>query len=165
MTTTYLKEISIKGRRVRVPAADVAGRTIIVTGGLLRVARVFDADFTEREPSVDGDALVEAFQASGLRADLLTFAGDVEERQPRLSYPYDWDNVAAAAASDHDAWWEGLPQTSRKNCRRAAKRGVSVEVTALDDGLVQGIKRLYDESPLRQGRRFWHYGKSLERVR
>ncbi len=164
MATTYFKDISVKGKPVRVPAADIAGRTIIVTGSVLRVARIFDAEFTGTE-SVDSEALIAGFRASGLRADLLTFAGDIDERQPRLSYRYDWDNVAAAASADHDAWWESLPQTSRKNCRRAAKRGVTLDVVRLDDALVAGIKRLYDESPLRQGRHFWHYGKSLERVR
>ena len=35
----------------------------------------------------------------------------------------------------------------------------------LDDALVSGIKRIYDEAPVRQGRRFWHYGKDLDRIR
>jgi hypothetical protein len=30
---------------------------------------------------------------------------------------------------------------------------------------VRGIKDLYDETPIRQGRRFWHYGKDIETVR
>ena len=31
-----------------------------------------------------------------------------------------------------------------------------------DDALVRGISRIYDETPTRQGRRFWHYGKDLD---
>jgi hypothetical protein len=165
MSTIQHREISIKGKSVRVPAAEVAGRTIVVTGRLLRVARVFDADFTEQGPLTDPEAFVDAFKASGVEADLLTFAGDVDDRQPRFPYSYDGDNVAAACTTSYDDWWNGLPQESRKNVRRAAKRGVSVRVTALNGDLVQGIKRLYDESAIRQGRRFWHYGKPLDRVR
>ena len=36
---------------------------------------------------------------------------------------------------------------------------------AFSDELVTGIKQIYDETPVRQGRRFWHYQKPLERVR
>ncbi len=165
MSTIQHREISIKGKPVRVPAAKLAGRTIVVTGRLLRIARVFDADFSEHSSPADPELLAEAFRASGMKADLLTLAGDIDERQPRFRCPYDWDNVAAAAATNYDDWWTGLPQESRKNVRRAAKRGVSVTVAALDADLVQGIKRLYDETPIRQGRRFWHFGKSLDRVR
>jgi hypothetical protein len=38
-------------------------------------------------------------------------------------------------------------------------------VVQFDDGLVEGIKRIYDETPIRQGRRFWHYQKDLETVK
>ena len=34
-----------------------------------------------------------------------------------------------------------------------------------DDELVAGIKRIYDETPIRQGRRFSHYQKDLEPVK
>ena len=34
-----------------------------------------------------------------------------------------------------------------------------------DDALVRGIHSVYNESPIRQGKRFWHYGKDLEAVR
>jgi hypothetical protein len=165
MSTIVQRQISIKGKSVRVPAGNVAGRTITVTGRLLRVARVFDADFTEQGHITDPEALVEAFKDSALKADLLTFAGDLDERHVKFSYPYDWDNVAAACATSYDAWWNGLPQESRKNVRRSAKRGVSVKVTTLDADLVRGIKCLYDESPIRQGRRFWHFGKPIDQVR
>ena len=34
----------------------------------------------------------------------------------------------------------------------------------LDDSLVQGITRIFNETPIRQGRRFLHYGKKGDRV-
>ena len=40
-----------------------------------------------------------------------------------------------------------------------------VREVPFDDALVQGISEIYGESPVRQGRRFPHYGKSLESVR
>jgi hypothetical protein len=42
---------------------------------------------------------------------------------------------------------------------------VTVREVPFDDTLIQGIHAIYNESPIRQGRRFWHYGKNLEAVR
>jgi hypothetical protein len=49
--------------------------------------------------------------------------------------------------------------------RKAAKNGVNVREVPFDDNLVQGIHAIYNESPIRQGKKFWHYGKDLEAVR
>ena len=49
--------------------------------------------------------------------------------------------------------------------RRAVKRGVVVKEVPFDDEFVRGIKGIYDETPVRQGRAFWHYGKDFEAVK
>jgi hypothetical protein len=49
--------------------------------------------------------------------------------------------------------------------RKCQKRGVTVRPVEFNDDLVRGIKGIYDETPLRQGRRFWHYGKDLATVK
>jgi hypothetical protein len=70
-----------------------------------------------------------------------------------------------ASTGSYKAWWESLPQPTRKNVRRAAKRGIKVAVVALDEQLVEGIRQIYDETPIRQGRRFWHHGKDLAAIK
>src|SRR5262249_16224118 len=62
-------------------------------------------------------------------------------------------------------WWEKLPQEARKNVRRSAKRGVETKVVQFDDELMIGVKKLCDETPVRQGRPFWHYRKDLETLK
>ena len=47
-------------------------------------------------------------------------------------------------------------------CGRRLKKGVVLRNVPLDDELVRGIKTIYDESPVRQGKRFKHYGLDLE---
>jgi hypothetical protein len=49
--------------------------------------------------------------------------------------------------------------------KAAEKRGITVREVRYDDAHVRGIKEIYDESPVRAGRRFWHFGKDLESVR
>ena len=62
-------------------------------------------------------------------------------------------------------WWENLPQESRKNVRRAARRGIVVKIVPFDDDLVNGVHRIYNHTPVRDGRVFWHFGKDFETVR
>lgn len=157
--------VSIRGRTIRVPSVQVGARTLVVTGRYLRVCSIHDAEFIDDGAVVEPDTLLQAMTSSGLAADLVTFSGDLRAPEADQPFAYEWDNAAVARATSYDDWWNGLPQESRKNVRRAAKRGVSVELVPLDDALARRIKALYDESPLRQGRRFWHYGKPLERVK
>src|SRR5207249_444053 len=49
--------------------------------------------------------------------------------------------------------------------RKAAKNGVDVREAPFDDGFVRRISAIYNESPIRQGKRFWHYQKDLDAVR
>ena len=54
---------------------------------------------------------------------------------------------------------------ARNKVRKAEKNGVVVREVPLDDTLVRGITAIYNECPIRQGKRFWHYGKDFEAVR
>lgn len=163
--TNHSTTISVRGRSVSVPSATVAGRTAVVTGRFLKIASIHDEAFVGGQRSLDVKTLVEGLSKGALRADLLTFTQRFDDKTPQHPYAFEWDNAAVAPTADFDAWWRSLTQVVRKNVRRAAKRGVTVEITSLNADLVRGIKALYDEQPIRQGRRFWHYGKDLETVR
>ena len=53
----------------------------------------------------------------------------------------------------------------RRAVRKAAKAGVVVKVAEFDDAFVQGIVSINNETPIRQGRRFWHFQKSFDAVK
>src|SRR4029077_414565 len=53
----------------------------------------------------------------------------------------------------------------RKAVKRAQRLGVVVRVAELDDAFVEGIRGIYNEVPIRQGRHFWHYQKDFETVK
>lgn len=165
MSTSQQHTISVRGRRVRVPTATVNGNTVVVTGRWLRVARIHDVEFVADDAVPDAVGFLAQLAETGLRADILTFPQKMYEREPKHRLPFDWDNAAVAPTGDYERWWNSLPQEARKNVRRAAKRGVTVDVAAFDDALVRGIKQIYDETPVRQGRRFWHFGKDVDTIR
>jgi hypothetical protein len=49
--------------------------------------------------------------------------------------------------------------------RKAEKSGVKTDVTQPNDKLAEGIWKIYNETPIRQGRAFSHYGTRLEDVK
>ena len=159
-------EIRIRGKTMQVPAVNICDRNVIATGKFLKLAAVRDEDLVEGETVSDPALFVSRLKASGLKADVFSFAQRPPATTPKHNYHFEWDNWAAITTNDYNAWWEKrLPQESRKNVRRAAKRGVVVRETGFDDTLVQGIQAIYSETPVRQGRRFWHYGKDFATVK
>jgi len=158
--------ISVRGKWRHVPALEVNGRHIVTTGGWIRTASIHDEGWLEH-PIEDPQSYVDALRRGSrdLKADIFTFAQRLPNLVPQHSFPMEWDNLAAIPLLDPEAWWQGLPQVARKNVRRAGKRGVKVSVTTLNDDLIRGIVAINDESPMRQGKPFYHYGKDFESVK
>jgi len=99
------------------------------------------------------------------KPDLFSFSDAEPALDQRFSCHIEWDNVAVIRTGTYEAWWSALSQDARRNVRLAEKRGVTVKAVPFDDKFVEGIKGIYDETPIRQGRRFWHYGKNFENVK
>jgi len=141
----------------------VCGEQIKVTGRLLRVARL-DADkfqFFEGDPA----ELIEGLRRCGQRVDLFTFQQRLPESTPKYCYPMEMDNFAAIGLTTFDEWWmKQLGFKARNKAKQAEKKGVVLREVPFGDELVKGIHEIYNECPIRQGRKFPHYGKSLERV-
>ncbi len=141
----------------------VSGADIQVRGGLLRVARLTAEKHQflgAPEPVIDG------LRKSGIRVDLFTFIQQLPEAPPKYSYPMEWDNLAVLPVSTFEHWWtQQIGFKARNKAKQAEKRGVSLREVPFDDDLVRGIWEIYNECPVRQGKPFAHYGKSLESVR
>ena len=53
----------------------------------------------------------------------------------------------------------------RKDIKRAEKQGILVKTVEFNDELVKGIVEINNDIPLRQGKRFKHYGKDFDTVK
>ena len=160
-----LQEIRIAGKTFHVPSAEICGQTVVVTGKWIRTAQIKDEEVVEGVAVIDPESFITKLKESELKADVLTFAQRPPEITPKYDYHWEWNNWAAIRTTRFKDWWENLPQVSRKNVRRSARRGVLVKVTPFDDDLVKGVHRIYNGIRVRDGRLFWHYGEDVERVR
>jgi hypothetical protein len=145
--------------------ADVNAKPLkIKRHGLVRLAVIHGEEWLEGEPIGDPKRLVRSLQQT-TRADIFSFAHQLPTSNPSYPFYFEWDNVAVVRLSEFSQWWQSLPQETRKNVRRSQRRGVSVKRVNFDDKLVGGITRIYNETPIRQGRRFLHYGKSFDEAK
>jgi GNAT acetyltransferase-like protein len=165
--TDYTVEISRMGKWITVPALKVGENALFTSGRWIKKAVVHDEDWLEGELE-DPELCVKRLKERGLhrlRADIFTFSQKPPKTVPQYRYPMKWDSVAVIRLTCFKDWWEGLPQETRKNVRRSQKRGVVVRVEELDDDLVRKIIDVNNDSPVRQGKHFAHYGKTFDQVK
>jgi len=159
-------EIRVSGKTIKAPSARINDRTIVVTGKWLKTAAVQDEEFVEGEPVDNPELFVDALKQSGLRTDIFTFAQHLPDVTPKYEYHLEWDSAAAIPITTFQEWLEKRVEYDvRKALKKARKLGVVVKPVDFDDALVHGITGIYNESPVRQGRPFWHYQKDFETVK
>jgi hypothetical protein len=163
---SHLVEIRVEGRTLSVPAAEVCGRTVIATGNWVKTASVEDEDFVEGEAVSDPEGFIGRLKTVGLEADIFTFAQQLPDVTPRYGYRFELDNVAAIPTASYEEWWtKRVAHNLRTDVKRARKRGVVVRLAEFTDEFVRGIVDIYRETPVRQGRPFWHYAKDFDSIK
>jgi len=75
------------------------------------------------------------------------------------------DNIALANITTYDEWFGKIGKKTRNMTRKAEKCGVITKIVEPSGKLAEGIWRIYNETPIRQGRTFSHYGEPLENVK
>ena len=98
-------------------------------------------------------------------ADLFTFLRDIDDNSP--PYPFHRETASAAVlpVTTYDTWWNDLDPRVRNKIRKAHRMGIEVREVQLDDDFVRGVGAIYSETPLRQGRKFCHYGQSAAAIK
>ena len=159
-------EVRISGRTINVPFVEVNNRIVTVGAKWPKTATIHDEEFVEGDLFTDADEFIAQLTHSDLKADIFTFAQRLPDVTPRHTYYLEWDSVAAIPITPLDEWLTmRVEYDVRKAVKKAAKLGVVTKVVDFDDDLIRGITKIYSESPVRQGKPFWHYGKDAETIR
>lgn len=137
-------------------------KEIVVRGRLLKTAALRHewCDFLEYAPR-DIERMID----QGLRADLFTFVDDIGTNPDGYDYHHEPFSVAALPVTTFEKWWDDIGFKPRNKIRKAQKSGVDVRVVDLSDEFAQGVEAIYNESPVRQGRKFYHYGKRSSAIK
>jgi hypothetical protein len=160
----HLVEIRAKGRWISIPGMPVNGDMVITTGQRLKIGKIRGEEMREHEIG-DPDLYIAALKNDRdgiLNADIFSFSQKLPAIQPKYSYPMEWESVAAIKITGFEEWWTKLPQETRKNVRRSQKRGVVITARALDADVIEGIRAVNDDSPMRQGAKNAYHGLTAE---
>lgn len=142
------------------PRISVDGVDINITGRFVRTARVADEYYIA---APDPEHMVQELKAADQRVDVITFVQELHDLKPRFPYERDVDRVALLAIKSYRHWMDKqIKFKCRNKIKKGVKAGVETHVVELSDELLKGIKDIYDETRVRQGKRNWHYGKPLE---
>ncbi len=159
-------DVSTKGKQRKVAAWQVDNVTVISRGRIIKMAEIFDENWLETDALPNPDQVIAKLRLKGGKPDLFTFMQRIPDVTPKYPYHLEWENFAVTRTVSYEDWFEKvISAEARKKIRKSVKKGVTTAVVPFDDELVRGIKVIYDESPSRQGKRFWHFGKDIETVR
>jgi len=162
-TGVFVKETLINGRPIGVDCVEIYGQTYLLSKGIATAVRLEDEWY---EDVHDPIAVIEALSNSKIKADLFTFWQRVPDTEPKFGFWAEHESVAALRVTTFDDWWNRhISPRTRTLIRKSQKSGVEVREAIYDDDFVRGMTEIFNETPIRQGRRFWHYGKDCETVK
>ena len=140
----------------------VMNQQLNVAGRWLRMARL---DGDGYRFLADPEAFIAALRERPDRPDLFHFVERVNVTERRYPFRMEWDNYAVIPVSTFEEYFtRQINKGTRNRARQLEKRGAELREVEFGDELVRGIWEIYNESPMRQGRPYPHYGKDLETV-
>lgn len=160
---SYKELIRLKGRPVEIDAVAINGQTFLISGSVIKTAELKDP---WQEDVHDPENVKFQFKRSRKRVDLFKFWQRLPETEPRFPYYHEWSFPAAIPISTHEHWFrKQVKKSVRNKINNAGRHGLEVREEQLSDDLVRRIMEIYNDSPIRRGKRFWHYGKDFETVK
>ena len=149
--------------RNRITTMEVDGKRILVQGKIPRIASLEQEWYEDVE---DPQTLINELRKTEPAADILTFWQRLPDTKPKYSYTMEPDAIAALPIKSYSFWWEKqIERKARNKVRKAQKNGVIVKPATFDHRFVEGITSIFNETPIRQGRHYLHYGKDFETVK
>ena len=161
---TFNRETLIKGQPAQIECVEIYGQTYSISRGVLTTLKLEHEWYEDvRDPFAVIDALN---HSSNVKPDIFTFWQRVPELEPKYDFYSEWESVAALPIESFDHWFtKQISSRMRSQIRKAQKDGVEVRECSYDDDFVRGMTEIFNEAPIRQGRKFWHYGKDFETIK
>jgi len=133
-----------------------------VSGARVRVARL---EAESHRFLDDPEKVIAELRGMPGRPDLFTFVEDVSVTERRFRYSMERENFAVIPVTTFDHYFsKQILTVGRNRARQAGKKGVVLREVEFDEKLVRGIWEIYNETPIRQGRPYPHFGKDLDTI-
>jgi hypothetical protein len=160
------KTLIIQGVPTTFAAVDVNGQKFIISGKLLKTASLGEEAALWLEDVDDPERVIEVLKSCPAKIDMLRFWQRIPESEPKFPFYKEWRYIAALPISTYKHWCEKqVNRNVRRNVKKAGAQGMVVSEVPFTDDLVRGLMGIFNQSPVRRGKPFWHYGKDFETVK
>jgi hypothetical protein len=157
------KEMLVDGKLLKKESVTINGQAFSFSRGPLSVAGLDEEWF---EDLCDAEAAIEGLRRCTPAPDIFTFWQRIPEVRPQHPYHREWESLAVVPITTYEEWWnKQVKGTTRNMVRKGQKAGVEVREAEFDDAFIRGMVEIFNETPVRQGRPFWHYGRDFETVK
>lgn len=158
--------IRIRGVPEQFDAVRVGNQTFIISGKIIKTAALRREKEEWLEDVNDPEEICRALREAPVKIDFLRFWQRIPETEAKFGYYKERRQIAAIPINDYKSWFEKqISPKARNKIRKTQKYGVAIGETELNDDLVRGIMGIFNQSPVRRGKRFWHYGKDFGTVK
>lgn len=141
----------------------VENREFYTNGRLIKLCGLVNAWYESIE---NPEVLIDSLKQHQEKKHIFTFFQRPPNTEPNFKYYMEPYSVAVIRLTSYDDWWNhAIRKYTRQAVKRSQKYGVEVREAEFDDEFVRGISSIYNESPIRLGKRFSHYNKNLETIR
>ena len=140
----------------------IENKEIVISGRIVRMASLKDEWYDSIE---EPESFIREMKDRRVGADVFNFWQRLDDAQSRYGYYAESDPVAVIPVKSYDHWLNHqIHRSARKAVKKAEKSGVLARVVDLDERFVAGVTDIFNETPVRQGRPYSHYGMNAEAI-
>src|SRR4030067_1525271 len=155
--------VRVKGKEKTVDLYNLDNKKIIIKGTILKIAQLKNEYFDKIDNPQD---ILRAMAADKIKADLFTFWQRLPDIEPKYKYHHEGESLAVLKIENYDNWFKHTIDSKTRNIiRKSGKIGVFIDTVDFNDDFVKGIVNIYKETPIRQGKPFWHYEKDFSQIK
>ena len=159
--TTYFR-----GVPVTFDVVEADGQKFTISGKFLKMAALAVETTEWLEDVNNPEAVIKVLKSCPAKVDLLRFWQRIPDSEAKFQYYKEWRHIAAIPVTTYARWLEKqISPKARNKIRKAQKQGVVTSEVEFNDDFVREIMVIFNQSPVRQGMPFWHYGKDFETVK
>lgn len=142
---------------------SVRGRQFYCRGKLIRVCGLYNSWYESVE---DPEAIVSDLKNVSPKVHVFTFFQRPPHVVPRYTYYMEPYSVSIIKVVSYNDWWNNsIGKKTRALVRKAKKNDVDIIVSEFNDEFVKGVTAIYNETSIRQGKKFTHYQATMEETR
>ena len=160
----FTKQTMNRGQPTTIRCIEIGGQVYAISKGPLTVVSLEDDWF---EDVTNPDTVIATLREGvDVKPDLFTFWQRLPDVEPKHAFYVEWDQLAVLPIRSYEHWWNHqIKSRVRNQIRKSEKAGLVVREVAYDNHFVQGMTTIFNETPVRQDRPFWHWGKDFDTVK